>query len=311
MNHTWTRRLGAGLCALAVAMVMLLTSVMSVAGENVESSIEVTLRIEGIEENLYCGTLRAEMTGGQALTVADILQLADDRDETLTITGIDTGYITAVNGDGSGLTTTAWDGWMVRINGVGLNVGISQATVANGDSIIIYYSDEYVSGMQFPSANTDRLSEGIITFTDNLSGQATAVSGMTVIWHYGSQSSTYTTDNDGKITISTEELTVGDHIVEISRMADGVPTVLRFEPNYTVTVPQTEGETTSESTSEETSYDNVTADVATNNTDPAQTSAASTTKGCSAVAGSTAGVCAIILCGAVAVVSVKNDKERK
>ena len=214
-------------------------AVTCIAGE--QPSVTVSVRIEGITENLYCG----DITVGQGSTIQDVLMKLDESEADITVTGLESGYITAVNSDGSGLTETGWDGWLLRVNNVSLSVGIADATVEDGDEIVLYYSDEFVSGMQYPEMDVSDIENGVLKFTSkdtvydenyNASVVTNPVVGMTVIWYDGETSTAYTTNESGTVTIDADKLTAGDHRIEIERAENGLPTVLRFAPNTVVTI---------------------------------------------------------------------------
>lgn len=262
MNHTWTKRRGAGLCALAVALIIM-TTALTVPSFAVPDPNSVTLRIEGINGNLYYGEV--DISNLTDPTAADVIAKADADSDDLTVTGLEAGYITSVNSDGSGLTQTGWDGWLFRINMVSPTVGLDACTVNAGDNIVLYYSDEFVSGMQFPTVNTDNIADGVLIFTDTTGENAVPIEGMSVTWGYADTTAEYTTDADGKITIDASQLTAGDHSVSVSRMKDGVPTVLRLAPDYKVTIQGSEDTTAAEtvaSTVSETVADTVAETVA-------------------------------------------------
>lgn len=243
MNHTWTKRRGAGLCALAATLIIMAMA-FTVPSFAVPEPAPVTLRIEGINGNLYYGEI--DISNLTDPTAADVIAKADADSDDLTVTGLEAGYITSVNSDGSGLTQTGWDGWLFRLNMVSPTVGLDACTVSAGDHLVLYYSDEFVSGMQFPTVNTDGIANGVLIFTDTTGENAVPIEGMSVTWGYADTTAEYTTDADGKITIDASQLTAGDHTVSVSRMQDGVPTVLRLAPDYKITIHGSEDTTAAE-----------------------------------------------------------------
>ena len=124
---------------------LLLTAV--VFSTNAVAVSKVNIRIEGITKTLYQDTISMEIT--DTTSVADVLSLADKNSDSLTIVGIENGYITEVNGETSG-KFGGWDGWMYAVNDSVPEVGISSCPVKDGDSIVLYYGDY---PCQYPSVN--------------------------------------------------------------------------------------------------------------------------------------------------------------
>ncbi|MGN1130460.1 MAG: DUF4430 domain-containing protein, partial [Ruminococcus sp.] len=116
--------------------VLLLTSMAF--STNATADSQVNIRIEGITNTLYQDTVSMEIT--DSTTVADALSLADENCESLTISGLENGYITAVNGESSA-QFGGWDGWMYAVNDSVPEVGISSCPVKDGDTIVLYYGD--------------------------------------------------------------------------------------------------------------------------------------------------------------------------
>lgn len=221
----------------------------------------VTVRIEGITANIYFGEVQLQNI--EKNTVLSVLSDLCKANDDLTITGLDEGFITKVNSDGSGLTETGWDGWMVRVNDVPAAAGIGELEVKAGDSIILYYSDEYVTGMQYPVCDdSELLSSGILKFTStdttydedfNPITNVNPVVGMSVVWTYGESEVTLVTDDNGCVTIDSQYLTGGDHHISVFRDSNGIPTVLRLAPDTCINIKAEEENTTAKDTSENTS----------------------------------------------------------
>ena len=228
------------LCLFISVAILAVLGIVSAAAAPVQ--IKVNLRIEGVHENLYYKNVTLTV-GDTPCTVQDLLTYVDETEAEVTITGASTGYVTAVNGEAAGQTETGWDGWMFRLNGVAPNTGISDTTLADGDQVVLYYSDEFVTGMQFPEMDVSHvISTGVNTFTSqdtvydeywNPAIVTNPVEGMTVIV----DGVEYVTDAEGKIEISDEQRTKTTNLpVSVSRETDGVPTVLRLAPDTMVLV---------------------------------------------------------------------------
>lgn len=132
---------------------------------------------------------------------------------------------------------------MYKVNGESPSVGVDAYTVKAGDSIVMYYGDEWNTGMQYPTVKTDKLSEGKIYFTSmdtvydenwNATVKECAVTGYTLVW----DGVEFTPDENGVCTLSEKNLTAGKHSVQIKKhdAKTGLPTVLRLEPDFTVTI---------------------------------------------------------------------------
>ena len=230
------------LSILLTVMVLLSISGITVFAAP-ESTMSITLRIEGINANLFNKTVAVPYTDSLALKAA--LQYIDAQEDSITIKGIDSGYISDINGETAG-KFGGWDGWLYRVNDTEPSAGIDSYMLKNGDNVVLYYGDPYGDGMQFPAADTSRLADGVIQFTSsdttydaNYNPVVTVnpVVGAAVTWFFNNTSATYTTDANGEIVIDATQLTAGAHSIQISKLNDqGLPLVLRFASDYSVTV---------------------------------------------------------------------------
>lgn len=226
---------------LSVIVLIAVPSAMTVQAAQKEMSI--TLRIEGIEKNLFYGTVNVPYT--DSLTLQKALSYIDSKEKGITITGIDSNYITGINDESAG-RFGGWDGWLFTVNGKAANVGIDGLKLSDGDSVILYYGDPFGVGMQYPKADTSDIKDGVIRFTssdttydadNNATVKINPVAGATVIWKSGNTTAKYVTDKNGKITIKKDQLTAGTHRVQISKTGtSGIPLVLRYAPDYAITI---------------------------------------------------------------------------
>lgn len=260
------------------------TSCVTAFAENDAKSLSVTLRIEGISENLYYDTVEIPYTT-ENLTVQDALIYIDNQSDDITITGADIAWITDINGDLSG-TFGGWDGWLYTVNNTEPSVGVDGYILEDNDSVVLYYGDPYGVGMQYPKADVSDIANGVLTFTSenivydenfNSSVVASPVTDATVKWFYTTaskdgteviSSAVYITDKDGKITVDKSLLTEGEHHISIERTNEsGLPTVLRFADDYTITVTAVENSDVEESsTDSETDNDTSTEETSINDT---------------------------------------------
>lgn len=239
--------------ALAAALAVSAFSFSAFAAE--EKQMSVTVRIEGISKNLYYDTVEVPYTG-DSLTVQNALMYVDEKSDDITITGVENGWITAVNDDKQA-TFGGWDGWLYTVNGVSPIDTVNDHKLSDGDSIVLYYGDPYGVGMQYPELDASKISEGILTFTSkdttydadyNPIVTTNPVEGATVEWSTDDGNVSYTTDKNGSISIEDKYLTEGNHSIAINKVSEnGIPLVLRFAPDYEVNVPAKSVESSVES----------------------------------------------------------------
>ena len=224
---------------------VVLAALMLVSAFAISVSAEagnVSVRIEGAQKNIFEGEVSLDIT--DETTVADVLTALVAEDDTIKITGIDTGYITEINGEKADQFSKPddyiYDGWQYAVNGEAPSVGISGMNVAEGDEIVLFYGD-YPS--QVPVMDTDKLEQGVLTFEsydyvngymDDESGEWISeydwcpVVGATVTLNTDS----YTTDENGAISFDLskyEEFVT----VQISRISvNGAPNVCRFGSDF-------------------------------------------------------------------------------
>ena len=208
---------------------LLLTSMVFSA--NAAADSKVNIRIEGITNTLYQDTLSMEIT--DSTTVADALSLADKNCESLTISGLENGYITAVNGEISA-QFGGWDGWMYAVNDSVPEVGMSSYPVKDGDTIVLYYGDY---PCQYPRVDLSKSYKGIIkfesydtTYDDNwnptYSWEPIADATVTV------GDSKYTTDSNGVVTVDTANLSYFNNVQIERKSTSGAPNVCRLDKSF-------------------------------------------------------------------------------
>lgn len=231
--------------SILLVLMMLISSfaVCSFAADDVK----VSLRIEGIDKCLFYGNV----TVAADSTVLDVIKAADEADENLTATIVDSDYgpyLVDINGIVAGTyTDKMWDGWSYMIDGVAPDVGVSAYKVESDDVIVIYYGDPWNTGMQYPIAHTENIADGEISFTSmdtvydenwNAVTKECAVTGYTLVWGYSGKTVEITPDENGVCKIPYKYLTIGEHTVQIEKYDEktGLPTVLRYAPDYSVEI---------------------------------------------------------------------------
>lgn len=234
---------------LLVAMMLLASfTLCSFAADDVK----VSLRIEGIDKCLFYG----DVTVPADATAYDALLKADEKDDSLTVVSsasIYGAYITSINGITAGTyTTMKWDGWSYMVDGVSPEVGVSAYKVEDGDVIVIFYGDPWNTGMQYPIAHTENIADGTISFTSmdtvydeswNAVTKEVPVKDYTLTWGYKGKTVEITPDENGVCKIPYKYLTIGEHTVQIEKYDEKttLPTVLRFAPDFTVSISFIDG----------------------------------------------------------------------
>ena len=230
------------LSVLLAALLLGCTALVAFAADEVT----VSLRVEGIKDCLFYD----DVTVAAGASALDALKAAEEKSETLTLTVTEStygAYLAGINDLYAGTKTAkGWDGWMFRVNDEAISVGIDQYTVKADDAVVVYYSDEFGdTGMLYPVADTSKLAEGKLSFTAtvteydenwNPTQKDVPVTGYTLTW----DGETLTPDENGVVTIPFGKLLGTTHSVQMERYAEnGLPTVLRFAPDYTLKVEHT------------------------------------------------------------------------
>lgn len=214
---------------VAVIMVTVLTFCMA-AVAFADGKVGVSLRIEGDASCLYYEN--EEIAAGS--TLKDLLTAVNAK-TTLSITGIDSNYITSIGGIESA-KYKGWDGWLYSVNGVIPSVGIDQTTLNDGDVVVMFYGDPYGVGMQFPEVEVKSGKLGFysmdteydpVTYAPSVKKNPVASANVTL---YGADGKAYNyvTDANGEIVPDALFLKEGTHRYAISKVSDnGIPLVLR------------------------------------------------------------------------------------
>lgn len=214
---------------------LLITSSAVTAFAAEEKDINVSLRIEGIDSCLLYNSY--ELSEGS--TASDLIQYADKLSDAITVTGAENGYITDVNGETAG-KFGGWDGWQYTVNAVSPSVGVNDYTLSNNDTVVLYYGDYpcFIPQIDTSALNTD----GKLSFTAeqttydsdwNPTVSTVAIADMTVTF----DGHTYTTDENGSITLSKADFTSGEHSVQVAKKnANGAPAVCRYADDFTVSI---------------------------------------------------------------------------
>ncbi len=250
---------------IIACIAMLVSIVPSIVFADTATEIKVTIRVEGISSSFYDQTIKIPYSG--TLTVKDALTFADTNSESLSVSFEEStygAYIAGVNGETAGLFG-GYDGWLYLVNNTDPGVGITQSNLVEGDTLVVYYGDPFGKGMQNPILDSSKSSQGILKFTskdttydENWNPIVTEnpVKGATVTWYNGETSVTFTTNDNGEVTIPTDKLNAGTHKVNIEKYDTEVvsgkylPLVLRLPSETTVEIAATSSEDVTSSTNE-------------------------------------------------------------
>jgi len=210
-----------------------------------DAHITVSLRIEGIEECLYYNKAIALPENS---TVTDLIEVVNAMDSDLEITVVESTYGKYVSQicDLVEFGFGGYSGWLFINNGVSGVDSIAETFLTDGDVIVFYYADPFGGpGYQYPKEDISKLfSDGIISFTSedtdydenwNPVTSIKPVAGADVDFN----GKTYTTDDNGTIFIDDIRGISGLKPLQIERYDEesGVPTVMRYAPDYTVYIP--------------------------------------------------------------------------
>lgn len=222
---------------ISASLATLLVSASAVTAFAAETKdITVSLRIEGVDSCVLYDNYEIP----QGSTAADLIQYADKLSDDVTVTGAENNYITDVNGETAG-KFGGWDGWQYIVNSVSPNVGVGDYTLSDNDTVVLYYGD---FPCLLPQIDTSALnSDGKISFNAesttydndwNPTVSTVAIADMTVTID---NNNTYTTDENGTITLNKADFVSGDHYVQVAKKnSNGAPAVLRYADDFTVNI---------------------------------------------------------------------------
>ena len=256
-----------------ISVVLVALMIMSLFAISVSAEDgSVSVRIEGATNTIYVGTVGLEINDDT--TVADVLKALIDSGSGVSITGLDTGYITEINGEKADQFSRpddyVYDGWYYAVSDVVPSEGISSCVVSDGDEIVLFYGDY---PCQFPVMDTNDYQNGKIKFEsyDYVNGYMDEESNEWISEYDWCpvknavvylNDDVYTTNDNGEITVEPTDYT-GFVTVQISKTSSiGAPAVCRFASDYgfdadeenakdETTEPLTEEPTTEEPTTAE------------------------------------------------------------
>lgn len=226
---------------LAVLLVLAMMGTMCVAVFAEDAAAPtITLRVEGVESNLYYG--QAELKEGD--TVLKVLcRVLDEKKISYDVQSSEYGAFLAGIGEDTSARFGGWDGWLYYVNGVDVAVGIDTYAPAAGDSVLVCYADPYGDPPTLlPTVEASRALTGIVT----LSAVAqTAVYGEDWSVTYVNVPAAdvkmtvdgveYVTDANGQAVLSAEDSAKETVSVQIEKFAEnGKPLVVRLAPDFAI-----------------------------------------------------------------------------
>lgn len=244
------------LCAAFVAAMLPSAALLSSADQSKDVQLNVPIRIEGVDGNIYYDTVNVSDSDGE-ITAADALIFADEKSDDIEIKGADTGYITEINGTAAG-KFGGYDGWYYCVNNEVPSVGVNEFNLKDGDSLTVYYGG---FPCQIPFFDTSKLeSDGIIVFKSNdeeydENWNATKVVNFVTEADVTVNGEKYTTDKNGEIKLA-DDTPEGELDIQISKKdSSGAPCVLRFAPDQTISYKSADSSTDSIETDSDTASD--------------------------------------------------------
>ena len=231
MKRNFDRALRLTCASLAALSAAAFTSFAAFA----DTSVDITLRIEGIDSNIYYEKLTVTDTDS-SVTAADALVFADKNSDKIEIKGAESGYITEINSTAAG-KFGGYDGWYYSVNDKAPDVGVTDYELKSGDELTVYYGG---FPCQIPFVETDKLeSDAVIVFKSNdmiydENFNATPVVNPVKDADVTVNGNKYKTNENGEVKLDKSKLD-GDLSVQIAAADEsGAPRVLRFAPDFTI-----------------------------------------------------------------------------
>lgn len=205
-----------------------------------EGQITVKFRVEGMRENYISKTVKVD-EGSTALEVLREIDKKTTEINVTTQTFANGTYITKINNEEYG-QLHGTDGWFYTVNYVDPDVTIEKYVVKDGDDIVVYYGDPITYGFDYPKMDLSKFTSGMIKFisysktfdaTGNPTYEIKPIANAVITWKCAGITTKFITDGRGELYIPNEYRTNTYYVVQIEKsMSNGLPLVLRFEPNY-------------------------------------------------------------------------------
>ena len=235
--------------SLAIALAILASCcVIAVSA----TTLSFSVRIEGIEKNLYDKTLTISTDDDDPIdySLGEALSYINENEDSITIEGIENGYITSVNGETAG-KFGGYDGWYYSVNGETPDVGINDYKLKDSDVVVLYYGDY---PCQVPKLDLTDVEDGAIKVVsydsvwyqdENEEWKSTSDWAPVIGAELDLNGLKCQTDENGVAHFNRSSFKASDTVyVQISKYSDkGCPQVLRFAPGYNFGLGDVPGET--------------------------------------------------------------------
>ncbi len=197
--------------SIVLSVVMLCSFAVVASAKDTKATGLVPVIVEGLSETLEQDTrlLTSEKSLRAFLESLDYVVFAEGSDA-----------IVSVKDE----LATENSKWQVAVNDVIVTSAFSDFVVDGDDKVVIFNAAEDAVIVSFDK--TELESAGILVFngTDK-NGNTAPVAGLKVVW----DDKNFTTDKDGKIYLSKDNLEAGAHTVSVSKLnANKVPAVVRI-----------------------------------------------------------------------------------
>lgn len=209
-----------------------------------KNSKTISLRIEGISENLFYDDEYKVTYNGDTITVLDAIDQAIGEDNYTALNSYYGGkYIAEINGEEENtFGGDAYDSWQYRVNGESTYETIDTHKLSNKDEIVVYFGG---LNSQYPKTPiiTYENNKVVIEFTaDGYDDNWNVVLNPIVDAIVSINNEEYITDEEGKIYIPYNEISNDEYRLQIEKY-DTVkknnkylPLVIRLADDYTITI---------------------------------------------------------------------------
>ena len=126
-------------CMLAMPVLAADTSVPGESAGSATDSITISLRVEGIAENLAYWKTATMPPSDEPVTVADVVRQFIGEGHYVETEGAYGAYFSSIFGEEEGMGT--YGGWNYAVNGQSPSVSMSEYVLSGGEEIVLYYGD--------------------------------------------------------------------------------------------------------------------------------------------------------------------------
>lgn len=210
--------------SVVLSVVMLFSFAVVAGAKDTKARSKVVVRAEGITK--YLDSDYMYISG--ATSLKEILEEIDLD----VVFAEDSDAIISVENE----EATEFSKWQVAVDGAIVTADFDEYIINEDSNVVVYNAAEDAVVPQID--DSELASTGVLVFNGiDKNGNSAPISGLKVVW----DGKNYTTDKDGKIYLSLEQLEKGDHEVSISKVnSNKVPSVIRLAPETTIEVGEIE-----------------------------------------------------------------------